>query len=85
MPHIIKGVKRPKLSQELEKRLISAAKAVQKGMALHTALKNVDVSHSVLRSVVHCDGIYKFVCNFAMNQAFSEEAEKELLKYLQTA
>jgi hypothetical protein len=77
--------KRPKLSQEREKRFNNATEAVQKGTAMHTASKNFNVPHSMLHRIVQCDGIYKFTFNCAVNQVFSEEEEKELVKYLQTA
>jgi hypothetical protein len=58
MPQSRKGVERPKLSQEQEKRYNDAAEAVWKGMALHTASKNFNVPCSTtLCRIVQCDGI----------------------------
>jgi hypothetical protein len=75
-PQSKKGVKRPKLSQEQEKRFNDAAETVQKGMELLTASQNFNVLCSALCGIVQCDGIYKFTLNCAVNQVLSEKEEK---------
>jgi hypothetical protein len=54
-------------------------------MALRTASNNFNVPCSMLCRIVQYDGKYKFTLNCAVNQVFSEEEEKELVKYPQTA